>query len=35
MAGIEFLSSVPVRDVTREWVELVAEGVLIAMLNAA
>ena len=28
-------SSVPVRDVTREWVELAAERVLIAMLNAA
>ena len=35
VAGVEFLSSVPVRDVTREWVELVAERVLIAMLNAA
>jgi len=28
-------SSVPVGDVTREWVELAAERVLIAMLNAA
>jgi hypothetical protein len=27
-------SSVPVRDVTREWVELAAERVLITMLNA-
>ena len=35
VAGVEFLSSVPGRDVTREWVELVAERVLIAMLNAA
>jgi hypothetical protein len=28
-------SSVPVRDVTRQWVEIAAERVLIAMLNAA
>lgn len=35
VAGVEFLSSVPGGDVTREWVELVAERVLIAMLNAA
>jgi len=34
VAGVEFLY-VPVTDVSREWVELAAERVLIAMLNAA
>ena len=35
VASANLHSSVSVRDVTREWVELVAEKVLIAMLNAA
>jgi hypothetical protein len=33
--GTELPSSVPVRDVTGEWVEIVAERVLLAMLDAA
>jgi hypothetical protein len=33
--GSELPSSVPVRDVTGEWVEIVAERVLLAMLEAA
>lgn len=35
VAGAHLPASVPVRDVTREWVELAAERVLIAMLEAA
>lgn len=35
VAGTHLPSSVPLSDVTRQWVELAAERVLITMLNAA
>jgi hypothetical protein len=34
-AGTHFHATVPIKDVTRQWVELNAERVLIAMINAA